>query len=100
VDCMGSSDFALVGDRMSELRIATHKDMLNTIQSLVAWIDDDQVGGAGITLYPTPRMLISAYDQEREILFDLDNMPADLWEQAELTLRLMLSVHIEDRRAA
>jgi len=85
---------------MTELRVATHKDMFNTIQSLVAWIDGEQVGGAGLTLYPTPRMQVSAYDQTREILVDVENMPADLWEQAELMLRLLLSAHLIDQEAA
>jgi hypothetical protein len=85
---------------MANLRIATNRNLYNAIESLVCWIDGEQVGGASLTLYPTPRMQVSAYDQTREILFDVANMPADLWEQAELLLRLLLSAQIEDRRAA
>jgi len=82
------------------LLIATNRNLYNAIQSLTAFIDGIEVGGASITLYPTPRMQVSAYDQTREYEINLDNIPASMWSDAELILRLMLSVELEDRRAA
>ena len=82
------------------LRIATNRNLYNETQSLTAFLDGDQVGGAGLTLYPTPRMQVSAYDQTREILVDVEHMPDGIWAEAELLLRLLLSAELEDRRAA
>ena len=85
---------------VTNFRISINKDLYGATQSLVAWIDGEQVGGASLTLYPAPRMLVSAYSDDRFIPFEIDSMPPDLWEQAELMLRLMLSATLIDRSAA